>query len=58
MGHLAFTPQSIYINSEHTTHVQRKKKKQIKLKRKDALILQEAGCFELVLEKILHNLQK
>lgn len=50
MGHLGLTPQSIY---KFGTYVVRAKEEEeaIKLK-KDALLLQELGCFSLVLEKI------
>ncbi len=50
MGHLGLMPQSIY---KFGTYVVRAKEEEEadKLK-KDALLLQEAGCFALVLEKI------
>jgi len=50
MGHLGLTPQSIY---KFGTYVVRAKEEEEanKLKR-DALLLQELGCFSLVLEKI------
>src|SRR5690606_12086585 len=50
MGHLGLTPQSIY---KFGTYVVRAKEEEEadKLKR-DALMLQEIGCFSLVLEKI------
>ena len=50
MGHLGLMPQSIY---KFGTYVVRAKEDEEadKLK-KDALLLQEAGCFALVLEKI------
>jgi 3-methyl-2-oxobutanoate hydroxymethyltransferase len=50
MGHLGLTPQSIY---KFGTYAVRAKDEEeaAKLKR-DALLLQEAGCFALVLEKI------
>jgi 3-methyl-2-oxobutanoate hydroxymethyltransferase len=50
MGHLGLTPQSIH---KFGTYVVRAKDEAEANKlRKDALILQEAGCFGLVLEKI------
>ena len=50
MGHLGLTPQSIY---KFGTYVVRAKEEEEanKLKR-DAMLLQELGCFSLVLEKI------
>jgi len=50
MGHLGLTPQSIY---KFGTYIVRAKEEEEaeKLKR-DALLLQEAGCFGIVLEKI------
>jgi 3-methyl-2-oxobutanoate hydroxymethyltransferase len=50
MGHLGLTPQSIY---KFGTYSVRAKEEQeaIKLK-EDALALQEAGCFGIVLEKV------
>jgi 3-methyl-2-oxobutanoate hydroxymethyltransferase len=50
MGHLGLTPQSIY---KFGTYVVRAKEaaEAEKLKR-DAMILQQTGCFSLVLEKI------
>ncbi len=50
MGHLGLTPQSIY---KFGTYVVRAKEEQEALKLKsDAILLQELGCFSLVLEKI------
>jgi 3-methyl-2-oxobutanoate hydroxymethyltransferase len=50
MGHLGLTPQSIY---KFGTYTVRAKEEQEAAKLKaDALILQEAGCFGIVLEKI------
>jgi len=56
MGHLGLTPQSIY---KFGTYVVRAKEEDeaAKLKR-DALLLQEAGCFGIVLEKIPAALAK
>lgn len=50
MGHLGLTPQSIYKFGTYTVRA-REQEEADKLKR-DAAILQEAGCFALVLEKI------
>lgn len=50
MGHLGLTPQSIYKFGTYTVRA-REEEEAEKLK-KDALLLQEAGCFALVLEKI------
>lgn len=50
MGHLGLTPQSIYKFGTYTVRA-REEAEAEKLK-KDALLLQEAGCFALVLEKI------
>jgi 3-methyl-2-oxobutanoate hydroxymethyltransferase len=56
MGHLGLTPQSIH---KFGTYVVRAKDEAEANKlRKDALILQEAGCFGLVLEKIPAALAK
>lgn len=50
MGHLGLTPQSIY---KFGTYVVRAKEAEEATRLKeDALILQEAGCFAIVLEKI------
>ncbi len=50
MGHLGLTPQSIYKFGTYTVRAKEEAEAQ-KLK-DDALILQEAGCFGVVLEKI------
>ena len=50
MGHLGLTPQSIYKFGTYTVRA-REESEAEKLK-KDALLLQEAGCFAIVLEKI------
>lgn len=50
MGHLGLTPQSIYQFGTYT--VRAKQEMEAEKLRKDALLLQEAGCFALVLEKI------
>ena len=50
MGHLGLTPQSIY---KFGTYVVRaREEEEAKRLIEDALILQEAGCFAIVLEKI------
>lgn len=50
MGHLGLTPQSIYKFGTYTVRA-KEEQEAAKLKR-DALLLQEAGCFAIVLEKI------
>jgi 3-methyl-2-oxobutanoate hydroxymethyltransferase len=50
MGHLGLTPQSIYKFGTYT--VRAKEELEAQKLREDALALQEAGCFALVLEKI------
>ncbi|MEO8173229.1 MAG: 3-methyl-2-oxobutanoate hydroxymethyltransferase [Sediminibacterium sp.] len=50
MGHLGLTPQSIYKFGTYT--VRAKEEAEAEKLRKDALLLQEAGCFAIVLEKI------
>ena len=54
MGHLGLTPQSIYKFGTYT--VRAKEDAEADKLRKDALLLQEAGCFAIVLEKIPANL--
>ena len=56
MGHLGLTPQSIYKFGTYTVRA-REEAEAAKLKR-DALLLQEAGCFAIVLEKIPAALAK
>src|SRR4051812_9804810 len=56
MGHLGLTPQSIYKFGTYTVRA-REEHEAEKLKR-DALILEEAGCFGLVLEKIPASLAR
>jgi len=56
MGHLGLTPQSIYKFGTYTVRA-REEGEAAKLK-KDALLLQEAGCFGMVLEKIPAMLAK
>lgn len=50
MGHLGLTPQSIYKFGTYT--VRAKEEQEAKALIEDALLLQEAGCFALILEKI------
>lgn len=56
MGHLGLTPQSIYKFGTYTVRAKEEAEAE-KLKR-DALLLQEAGCFGMVLEKIPAQLAK
>ena len=56
MGHLGLTPQSIYKFGTYTVRAKEEAEAD-KLKR-DALLLQEAGCFGMVLEKIPATLAK
>ena len=56
MGHLGLTPQSIY---KFGTYIVRAKEEEEADKLKsDALLLQEAGCFAIVLEKIPASLAR
>jgi 3-methyl-2-oxobutanoate hydroxymethyltransferase len=50
MGHLGLTPQSIYKFGTYT--VRAKEEVEADKLRRDAKLLQEAGCFAIVLEKI------
>jgi len=50
MGHLGLTPQSIYKFGTYT--VRAKEEGEAQKLREDALLLQQAGCFAIVLEKI------
>src|ERR1700722_14176551 len=50
MGHLGLTPQSIYKFGTYT--VRAKEEAEAKKLIEDAVILEEAGCFSIVLEKI------
>ncbi len=50
MGHLGLTPQSIYKFGTYT--VRAKEEAEAEKLKEDALLLQEVGCFGLVLEKI------
>jgi 3-methyl-2-oxobutanoate hydroxymethyltransferase len=56
MGHLGLTPQSIYKFGTYT--VRAKEDAEAEKLKKDALLLQEAGCFAIVLEKIPAMLAK
>ena len=56
MGHLGLTPQSIY---KFGTYVVRAtEEEEAEQLMKDALLLQEAGCFALILEKIPADLAR
>lgn len=50
MGHLGLTPQSIYKFGTYTVRAKEEAEAQKLIE--DALLLQESGCFSLVLEKI------
>jgi 3-methyl-2-oxobutanoate hydroxymethyltransferase len=50
MGHLGLTPQSIYKFGTYT--VRAKKEEEAKRLKRDAKLLEDLGCFGLVLEKI------
>ena len=50
MGHLGLTPQSIYKFGTYT--VRAKQEKEAEKLLSDAQLLEEAGCFALVLEKV------
>ncbi|HMC98989.1 MAG TPA: 3-methyl-2-oxobutanoate hydroxymethyltransferase, partial [Ferruginibacter sp.] len=56
MGHLGLTPQSIYKFGTYT--VRAKGDVEAAKLKKDALLLQRAGCFAIVLEKIPATLAK
>ncbi|MDZ4793819.1 MAG: 3-methyl-2-oxobutanoate hydroxymethyltransferase [Bacteroidota bacterium] len=56
MGHLGLTPQSIY--KFGTYAVRAKEEEEANKLRKDAKLLEEAGCFAIVLEKIPAQLAK
>jgi 3-methyl-2-oxobutanoate hydroxymethyltransferase len=56
MGHLGLTPQSIYKFGTYT--VRAKEEEEARLLRSNALLLQELGCFGVVLEKIPAHLAK
>ena len=50
MGHLGLTPQSIYKFGTYT--VRAKKEAEAEKLKQDALLLQELGCFAIVIEKV------
>ena len=54
MGHLGLTPQSIYKFGTYV--VSAKEEEEAKRLIEDALVLEKAGCFAIVLEKIPANL--
>ena len=56
MGHLGLTPQSIY--KFGTYNVRAKEEDEANKLRRDAKVLEEAGCFAIVLEKIPAKLAK
>jgi 3-methyl-2-oxobutanoate hydroxymethyltransferase len=56
MGHLGLTPQSIYKFGTYT--VRAKEEVEAEKLRRDAKLLQDAGCFAIVLEKIPASLGK
>jgi len=56
MGHLGLTPQSIY--KFGTYNVRAKEEAEANKLKKDAKLLEEAGCFGIVLEKIPASLAK
>jgi 3-methyl-2-oxobutanoate hydroxymethyltransferase len=56
MGHLGLTPQSIYKFGTYT--VRAKEEAEAEKLKKDARLLEEAGCFGIVLEKIPAMLAK
>lgn len=56
MGHLGLTPQSIYKFGTYT--VRAKEEDEANKLRQDAKLLEEAGCFAIVLEKIPASLAK
>jgi 3-methyl-2-oxobutanoate hydroxymethyltransferase len=56
MGHLGLTPQSIY--KFGTYSVRAREEEEAKKLKEDALLLEKAGCFGIVLEKIPASLAK
>lgn len=56
MGHLGLTPQSIYKFGTYT--VRAKEEEEAKKLMEDALLLEQCGCFSIVLEKIPSRLAK
>ena len=56
MGHLGLTPQSIYKFGTYT--VRAKEEEEAKKLLEDAKLLEESGCFAIVLEKVPAKLAK
>ncbi len=56
MGHLGLTPQSIY--KFGTYEVRAREEEEAKMLLEDAILLEETGCFAIVLEKIPSELAK
>ena len=56
MGHLGLTPQSIYKFGTYT--VRAKEEDEAEKLKKDAKLLEQAGCFAMVLEKIPASLAR
>jgi 3-methyl-2-oxobutanoate hydroxymethyltransferase len=56
MGHLGLTPQSIYKFGTYT--VRAKEEAEAEKLKQDIMVLQDAGCFSVVLEKIPAKLAK
>jgi 3-methyl-2-oxobutanoate hydroxymethyltransferase len=56
MGHLGLTPQSIYKFGTYT--VRAKEEEEAEQLKRDAKLLEQAGCFAIVLEKIPASLAK
>lgn len=56
MGHLGLTPQSIYKFGTYT--VRAREEQEAEKLRSDALMLEKAGCFSIVLEKVPAKLAK
>ena len=56
MGHLGLTPQSIYKFGTYT--VRAKEEEEAEKLKKDAKLLEELGCFALVIEKVPSKLAK
>ena len=56
MGHLGLTPQSIYKFGTYT--VRAKEEEEAEKLKSDALLLEKAGCFAIVLEKVPAKLAK
>lgn len=56
MGHLGLTPQSIYKFGTYT--VRAKEEQEAEKLKSDALMLEKAGCFAIVLEKVPAKLAK